>query len=1531
VTRGHGSAEPSSSFDKGEHGLRTRSALAGYGLAVALALGAIVLARATVPLTDEPLYVIPVAAVGITVWYGGFGPGLLAVACTWALAPFVLETEASPVDRDAAYRWSIGLACALAIVWVSLVMRRGQQRAATAAVAAEESTRQMEMLQELATALSAAVTPSDVARQLVDLTPALLGARGGALGLIEGDELVIVDPAGVARQTHRPGLRLPLDALAPITRAAAEGTLHQAEDRAAFEARYPDGAALTAYAQAALAVPLRSGGEVVGSMSFLFDVPGAAHEEAETIALIAADLGGQALERAGLYDRERQSRQALDRILRVAPRLYFGTPEEVSIAICREARRTLDADITEIWRVDADWLWLELVCRDPDDEELSAHDRLEIVKLPGLREAVESLEVTFVADTEQSVDEDLLAYVRRLGIRSWLWAPIVVGGRVERLLFFSWHSVVLEPDASTVVLARRFSDQAGLALEQLDRREAQEQAAKRALETRRLLDATAALASAATPAEVTAAILREGLRSLGAVAGVVVGRSAESGELEILDTEGYKTATLEPWQRIPLDAAVPLAEAVRDDRLITIESVEELESRFPALVATRVEETSSWLVVPLSAGGSVIGAAGFSFADPREFSESDLEFTEALAQQSGQALERALLLAAEYAARTRAEDMVVLASALSQAASPTEILQAAGGQVLSLAHADAVGIYLQQDGATLELIGTVGDTAGVDLQELDRLPLDGATPPAHAARSREAVWIEGEEESWARFSDTEKWRRAGVRSAGAVPLMVDRRLLGIMFVAFRTQTGIEPEARRVMESVARQAAQPLERAWLMDREQAARIAAETASRRTRQLQLVAQALAAASTPREVATIVVRETLTAVSGDAAALYALDREREAPELLAVAGMAGGEVALKLAEPVTDTAMTGAPLVVDAESAGGKQESTIRAALAAAGHRSAVYVPLSVGTRILGSLLVCFRSRDRLPDEDVALLQTLARIAAQALERSRLFDEEQRLRVRSERIQRLTASLSGSLTQRDVAEVVVDALVQAAGADAAALSVVVEERQLQKKLFYRGYADELQESWLEVPLDTPTPGNRALANRSLVFYETLGSLAPEFPEAATDMRRTDHESFLFVPLIVGGKANGLVVTSWADRVTLSDEDRVFIETLASQAAQALDRARHFESERTIAETLQRSVLPASLPRVAGIQLSARYLPGTEEVDVGGDWFDAIQLGNGRLGLAVGDVVGKGVQSAATMAQLRNALRAFALDQMKPSSTVARLNRLTDELSDSAFATAVYAVLDPKTRVCRFTSAGHPPPLVVYPNGVAVFLEGGRGLPLGTGAATTYAQRTVELPIGSTLVLYTDGLVERRGEAIDVGLERLRTAAEEGPSDPERLVEHVLSRLVGVNERGDDIALLAVRLLAVAPTPLELDLPNDVRSLDLVRDALRVWLQPAPVTQSEAHEIVLAAWEACANAIEHPEQPRAGSFQLAAELVNSTVRVSVRDSGRWLPETERSDRGLGLRLIRCAMSSVEIEATEEGTLVRLEKALAGEDVPVS
>ena len=457
------------------------------------------------------------------------------------------------------------------------------------------------------------------------------------------------------------------------------------------------------------------------------------------------------------------------------------------------------------------------------------------------------------------------------------------------------------------------------------------------------------------------------------------------------------------------------------------------------------------------------------------------------------------------------------------------------------------------------------------------------------------------------------------------------------------------------------------------------------------------------------------------------------------------------------------------------------------------------------------------------------------------------------------------------------------------------------------------------------TPDPAAVALLAEAFQAGDLLSAASVEELRRLVDLdTEPAFQSWLAIPFTVARRVVGGLALAFDEPGQFSSADLDFARALGRQAGVTVERALQYESERTIAETLQQSVLPESLPVVDGVQMAARYLPGTALVDVGGDWFDAISLADGRLGLAVGDVVGKGVRAAATMAQLRNGLRAFALDQMRPSATVARLNRLTGEVDDSAFATLVYAVVDPVRRVVRYTAAGHPPPLVIYPDRRTEFAEGGRSLPLGVSVDAVFEQDTIELPAGSTLVLFTDGLVERRDRPLSDGFERLQAAAAEAPGDPERLVDHILDRLVGDDVRGDDIALLAVRLLAVAPAPLDLRLPATPHSLDIARDALRLWLASAPLSEEQAHEVVLAAWEACANAVEHPQEVRAPVFVLAARAGDDRVLIDVTDSGHWRNGRSHPDRGLGLHLIRSVMTSVSVLRGEDGTRVHMEKVVA-------
>lgn len=232
----------------------------------------------------------------------------------------------------------------------------------------------------------------------------------------------------------------------------------------------------------------------------------------------------------------------------------------------------------------------------------------------------------------------------------------------------------------------------------------------------------------------------------------------------------------------------------------------------------------------------------------------------------------------------------------------------------------------------------------------------------------------------------------------------------------------------------------------------------------------------------------------------------------------------------------------------------------------------------------------------------------------------------------------------------------------------------------------------------------------------------------------------------------------------------------------------------EREIAQTLQRRLLPERLPDIPGVTVAARYLPGAVGVNVGGDWYDVIHLPDERIGLAVGDVLGRGADAASVMGQVRMAFRAYALGGESPETVVDRMDALIQAMGLAHFSTMIYLVLDPRARQLHMIRAGHPPPLLIPPRGEPRYLEAGLGVPLGVVAGAKYQPAVERLEPGAILLLYTDGLVETR-EGIDEGLSRLQKAVGTDRGDLETLCDRILDHMVGAAAH-DDVALVMLRL---------------------------------------------------------------------------------------------------------------------------------------
>jgi len=418
----------------------------------------------------------------------------------------------------------------------------------------------------------------------------------------------------------------------------------------------------------------------------------------------------------------------------------------------------------------------------------------------------------------------------------------------------------------------------------------------------------------------------------------------------------------------------------------------------------------------------------------------------------------------------------------------------------------------------------------------------------------------------------------------------------------------------------------------------------------------------------------------------------------------------------------------------------------------------------------------------------------------------------------------------------------------------------------------------------------------------------------------------SVLGVPLLAGGSVTGVLLVGVPPPRRFIDDDLLLLALAGDRVALAIEHARVFEREHRIAETLQRSLLPDRLPALPGLEVAARYLPAASEAEGGGDWYDVIPIGAGRVGLVMGDVAGKGLAAASMVGRLRSALRAYALEGHDGPTVVARLNDLVwSEVGDSEMATLAYVVIDPAESTVSWVNAGHLPPLVIEPDGSTFFLEGPGAVPLGVMSFPAYSEETRQLPAGATVLLYTDGLVERPGELLDTGLERLATAARGADDGPERLCDGLVRGLVPAGAASDDVALLALHSPPLGDR-FSLQLPAEAVRLASMRALLRRWLRHVDASDRDVGEILIAVGEAAANAIEHGSDSPDRTFQVSGSATAGEVELTVRDTGNWRPR--RADgRGRGLVMMRALMEEVDVSPGPDGTTVRMRRTLGFED----
>ena len=509
-------------------------------------------------------------------------------------------------------------------------------------------------------------------------------------------------------------------------------------------------------------------------------------------------------------------------------------------------------------------------------------------------------------------------------------------------------------------------------------------------------------------------------------------------------------------------------------------------------------------------------------------------------------------------------------------------------------------------------------------------------------------------------------------------------------------------------------------------------------------------------------------------------------------------------------------------------------------------------------------------------------------------------------------------------DLLEEVVRSVYEIVKADTAALLLVGADDRFLVRRCAHGLEQGRSEG-ARLPIGAGFAARVAAERRSLVVEDAREGPKPEPPLDGLGLR-----SLLGAPLIVKGRTLGVLRVGTLGPRRFGTDDAGLLRLLADRAALAIDHARLYEHEHHIAATLQQSLLPSRLPHTPELEVAGRYLPAGPEAEVGGDWFDMIPFSDGRLMIVVGDVAGRGLEAASLMGQLRNAARAFAVDGRSPGELAARLDVLLQTLEPGRMATFGCLDYDPEQGSVRFVLAGHPPPLVWQPGGIPAYLQGGRGPPIGAVSAALYdEEQQRRLEPQSSLLLFTDGLIDQPGVGLDVGLERLQRAVAGGPAEPEAMCEHLLRELRPHGESPDDVALIVLRLVPLPYERVEIELPAEPEALAPLRRVLARWLRQAGADDRELAELLVAMSEACTNAIEHANAPRHAAFQVTAEVDGPGVVLQVRDYGAWRA-ARGANRGHGMTLMEALTDAVEIERSGRGTVVRLRRRLANPRRPL-
>jgi serine/threonine-protein kinase RsbW len=953
----------------------------------------------------------------------------------------------------------------------------------------------------------------------------------------------------------------------------------------------------------------------------------------------------------------------------------------------------------------------------------------------------------------------------------------------------------------------------------------------------------------------------------------------------------------------------PLLAMQGEVREIAVELLRRDGTRMPALVNSDVQLGTDGLP-------SFIHTAVFSALFRREYEQELLaarraaEESEKAALAARRAAEKSerVALVARRAAEDSEQRLALLQDLVSEfaiALSHGDVVDALAGTGQRAVHAMRSAVWLTtEDGTSLEWMN--GGSAPTEPRML-RTALDDPLPHARAAREGTLVVVDSDDELRKEsVVAADAMTALGLGALAIVPLAAGQTLYGVVGFGYRHASDIGAEIRQLLWTVARQAGQTLQRTRQFEVEKQLRRRAETLQLITAALAvpLDAQQIAVVVADRVAATLDFDRTLVVLPGEpsnvADGMTAVPAATTGFPQSTVDAWWRGSAALErmLGWPATE-----GTFIARAGDHPDKLDGLF------SGDWAVAILPLRAGAVALGALVLGRAGTRGFPPGERSFLRTFATQCAQALERARLHAETLELQREATFLVALSRRLDETAGLLSRARVLVSELVPAVALSARVEAVVETGRVLLA-------AEPVAPTAGGGP-DGERPGGAA---RSDEFVD----IAVRSGATTTAARSGTGECDVAVPLRARGRVIGALVLGFPRGSDVHRRTR-FLSELAASAGLALENGRLYDQEHENAHILQRGLLSGDLPRDPRATIGTWYRPAADDLEVGGDWHDAFMVGPNRVAIVVGDVVGRGIRAAATMGHLRSAVRALAATDPGPAGLLERLDRFVDRFEDGRMSTVAYALLDLDTGQLRYACAGHVPPLLIEPNGGERFLWAGRSTPI---AAYTGMKPRVEaeaqLKPGARLLLYTDGLVERRTGNLHTDLARLAGEAASRRHAPLAWLLPDLGAALA-ETRDDDVCMLC--LSYGAGPAFACTVPADIVRLKSVRDELRGWLVANGVPALDRDAVLLVCSEAVANAIEHAYgSDGVGEVHVGAAMLDGSVELTVHDRGHWQDPDPNSDRGRGLALIETVVDDVTI-TRDGGTTVTMRRRLQGGD----